>query len=163
MYVQGVQGHNVHGPNVLCLNKSINIAEREIKSTRVQVYLSLDVSACNRSPAFVPEAFSGDAENKKGYQFPFTNTCTFPLFLSFCLVAYSCRVKLGQRYSTSQEEKPTFFSNQPTITSFKSLVCKWCRGSRKFCLMLSSREYFTSAICFIASPISTRAWAVNRN
>lgn len=47
----------------------------------------------------------------------------------------------------------------PTITSLRSLVCKWCKGSRKFCLMLSSNEYFTSAICLIASPISIRARA----
>lgn len=51
------------------------------------------------------------------------------------------------------------FSNNRTITSLRSLVCRWCSGSRKFCLMLSSSEYFTSAICFMASPISMRAWA----
>lgn len=48
-----------------------------------------------------------------------------------------------------------------TMTSLRSLVCRWWRGSRKFCLMLSSSEYLTSAICFNASPISIRAIAVN--
>ena len=48
-----------------------------------------------------------------------------------------------------------------TRTSFKSLLCKWCSGSRKFCLTLSSSEYFTSANCFIDSPASTSAAAVN--
>lgn len=43
-----------------------------------------------------------------------------------------------------------------TITSLRSLVCKWWSGSKKFCLILSSNEYFTSAICLSASPNSTR-------
>lgn len=47
-----------------------------------------------------------------------------------------------------------------TITSFRSFVCKWCSGSRTFCLILSSREYLTSAICFSDSPVSISDWAV---
>lgn len=46
-----------------------------------------------------------------------------------------------------------------TITSFKSFIWSWCKGSKKFCLTLSSSEYFTSAICFNESPNSTKAWA----
>lgn len=46
-----------------------------------------------------------------------------------------------------------------TITSFRSFVCKWCNGSKKFCFILSSREYLTSAICRRDSPISMSASA----
>lgn len=35
--VQGVQGHNVRGPNVLCLNKSINIAEKDKVNSRPSI------------------------------------------------------------------------------------------------------------------------------
>lgn len=98
-------------------------------------YLSPGVFAYNRSPAYGPAVSSDGAEiNKIG----------------------------GDRTRAEREEAGATihnFSNNRTITSFRSLVCRWCSGSRKFCLMLSSNEYFTSAICFMASPISMRAWA----
>lgn len=43
-----------------------------------------------------------------------------------------------------------------TLTSFKSLLASWVIGSKKFCLTLSSRAYFTSARSLNASPASTR-------
>lgn len=50
-----------------------------------------------------------------------------------------------------------------TMTSFKSFIWSWWRGSKKFCLTLSSSEYFTSAICFRESPNSTNAWAARKS
>lgn len=169
VFVFSLQGRNVYGPNVLCLNKSIIRRGEEIKWTRRPKYTfrltsSLAIEVQPSSLKFFPVMLK-----TKGYiSVPFTNILSpfLSSFLPSALVSYSRRVKLGQRYSTEVQKKGNFFfffNNQPTITSFRSLVCKWCRGSRKFCLMLSSNEYFTSAICFIASPISMRAWAVNRN
>lgn len=46
-----------------------------------------------------------------------------------------------------------------TRTSFKSLACKCVKGSKKFCLTLSSSAYLTSAISWRASPISIKVRA----
>lgn len=54
-----------------------------------------------------------------------------------------------------REDKPRpRIPRRLTITSFRSLVCRWCKGSSTFCLMLSSNEYLTSAICRRDSPNS---------
>jgi len=44
-----------------------------------------------------------------------------------------------------------------TMISFRSLSWKFCSGSMKFCLTLMSSASFTSAICRMASPMSTSA------
>lgn len=44
-----------------------------------------------------------------------------------------------------------------TVISLRSLSCRFCRGSIKFCLTFMSKESFTSAICLMASLMSTRA------
>lgn len=95
-------------------------------------YLSLASSSCNRNQAGVLEASYDDAEIK-------IKVCVMLLCIILSLCILECRTL--------------------TITSFKSFVCKWCNGSKKFCFTLSSNEYLLSAICFKLSPISIKAWA----
>lgn len=127
-------------------------------------------SACvsySRSPNGVRAASYGGAVKKKKNKIKCwkrssnrVNNCLRVNKKGKAVINASPNHNLNSLWETASFKRRGVVENvERTRTSFKSLLCKWCSGSRKFCLTLSSREYLTSANCFIDSPASTSAAA----
>lgn len=113
-----VQGRNIYASNVLCLNKSINVAERDKANLRPSIPFAWRLRLQSKS-SLRPWSFFRWCWKQKVISIPiheYIRALSLSLFPSFYFVVYS--LNWDSRYSTSQKEKPIFLiTNLPSLLS----------------------------------------------